>query len=127
MLPWRCFSLGPEHSPRPMGKRRSFQRLASAGAGAKKHPNAVTLSFIALAYISGIAFEGVLRNALPEQSLSGDAKDIVRLGTGLVGTVAALVLGLLAKSSHDTHSKQVRQMSVLACELGRLMRRTGLP
>jgi len=99
-----------------MGKRRYF--------------NPVAISFIALAYIiSGIALGGVLRNALPKQSLSGDAKDIVQLGTGLVGTVAVLVLGLLialTKSSHDTQSMQVRQ-SVLACGLGRLMRRTGLP
>src|SRR5262249_37581147 len=56
----------------------------------------------------------LLRNALPEQSLSGDARDVVRLGTGLVGTIAALVLGLLiasAKGSHDTQNAQVRQMT----------------
>ena len=32
---------------------------------------------------------------LPEHHLSADSKEIVRLGTGLVGTMTALVLGLL--------------------------------
>ena len=39
---------------------------------------------------------------------------MVRLGTGLIGTLAALVLGLLiasAKSSYDAQTSQVRQMT----------------
>ena len=89
--------------------------MASGGADAKERPNPVTLSFIALGcIISGILLGALLRSALPEQSLGGDAKDVVRLGTGLIGTIAALVLGLLiaaAKSSHDTQNAQVRQMT----------------
>src|SRR6266481_8244720 len=55
-----------------------------------------------------------LRNTLPEHHLSTDAKDVVRLGTGLIGTIAALVLGLLiasAKNSYDTQSTQIKQMT----------------
>jgi hypothetical protein len=52
-------------------------------------------------------FGGVLlRSVLPRHHLAGDAKD-VRLGTGLIATIGALVLGLLiasAKSSFDTKS-----------------------
>src|ERR1700675_3771123 len=47
---------------------------------------------------------------LPGHHLSTDDKDVVRLGTGLIGTIAALVLGLLiasAKGSYDTQSTQV--------------------
>jgi hypothetical protein len=54
----------------------------------------------------------VMRSVLPSHYLS-DAKDVVRLGTGLIGTIAALVLGLLiasAKASYDTQSAHVRQM-----------------
>jgi len=98
-----------------MGEERSIQVLVSRGADTKKRLSAIALSFIALAcLISGIVLGTLLRNALPEQSLSGDAKDVVRLGTGLIGTIAALVLGLLiasAKSSHDTQKAQVRQMT----------------
>src|SRR5262249_38712405 len=104
----------------PMGKRPSFQRLA---------PNPIALSFIALAcIIGGITLGSLLRNALPEQSLSGDAKDIVRLGTGLVGTIAALVLGLLiasAKSSHDTQNRQVRKMTASIIQLDSLLAEFG--
>jgi len=74
-----------------------------------------TLSLIALICIlSGILLGGSLRNRLPNHHLTGDTKDVVRLGTGLIGTIAALVLGLLiasAKNSYDTQSAQVRQLT----------------
>jgi fluoride ion exporter CrcB/FEX len=53
----------------------------------------------------GILLGVLLRRTLPERHLSSDAKEVIRLGTGLIGTIAALVLGLLiasAKSSYDT-------------------------
>src|SRR5262245_25506788 len=129
MLLSRRSSLGPERSSRPIGERRLFQWLSSGGADAKKQPSPIALSFIALACIvSGIVLGTLLRNALPEQSLSGDAKDVVRLGTGLVGTIAALVLGLLiasAKSSHDTQNAQVRQMTANTILLDSLLAQFG--
>jgi hypothetical protein len=42
--------------------------------------------------------------------LSADAKDVVRLGMGVIATIAALVLGLLiasAKTSYDTRTTQI--------------------
>jgi len=63
----------------------------------------------------GGALSGMfLRRFLPDHHLGADAKDVVRLGSGLIGTIAALVLGLLiasAKSSFDTQSSQVKQMA----------------
>jgi len=53
-----------------------------------------------------------LRAALPEHHLSPDAKDVVKLGMGLLGTTAALVLGLLiasAKNSFDTQTDDIKQ------------------
>jgi hypothetical protein len=41
----------------------------------------------------------ILRALLPEKHLSAESKDLVRLGMGLIGTMTALVLGLLAVSS----------------------------
>ena len=55
-----------------------------------------------------------LRNRLPEHHLSGNTKDVVKLGTGLIGTIAALVLGLLiasANSTFQTQSSQVQQLT----------------
>jgi len=60
--------------------------------------------------LGGILLGTLLRRALPEHHLSQDSQDVVRLGTGLIGTIAALVLGLLiaaAKSSYDTQSTQI--------------------
>jgi hypothetical protein len=78
--------------------------------------------------LSGIVLGMLLRNALPEYNLTGDAKDVVRLGTGLIGTIAALVLGLLiasAKSSHDTQSVQVKQMTANVILLDHLLAQYG--
>ena len=49
-------------------------------------------------------------------------------GTGLIGTIAALVLGLLiasAKSSYDTQSTQVRQMTANIIVLDNLLAQYG--
>ena len=51
-----------------------------------------------------------LNAALPEHHLSADTKEAVRIGMGLVATVAALILGLLvasAKGSYDTEKGEV--------------------
>jgi hypothetical protein len=64
--------------------------------------------------IGGIFLGALLRRALPEHHLSKDSQDIVRLGAGLIATIAALVLGLLiaaAKSSFDTQNSQVKQIT----------------
>ena len=73
------------------------------------------MSAIAFACVLGGAFLGMfLRNRLPKHHLSGETKDVVRLGTGLIGTIAALVLGLLiasANSTYETQSSQVQQIT----------------
>src|SRR5215472_4750815 len=64
--------------------------------------------------IGGILLGVLLRRALPKHHLSKDSQDVVRLGVGLVATIAALVLGLLiaaAKGSFDTQSGQVKQIT----------------
>ena len=53
--------------------------------------NAIALSCITFACITSGALLGMF---LPGHHLSTDDKDFVRLGTGLIGTIAALVLGL---------------------------------
>jgi hypothetical protein len=57
-------------------------------------------SLIAFAFIFGGALLGMLLRAiLPEPHLSPDSKDVVRLGSGLIATLSALVLGLLIASA----------------------------
>jgi hypothetical protein len=70
--------------------------------------------FVFACVFGGTIFGIFLRNALPEHHLSGATKDVVRLGTGLIGTIAALVLGLLiasANTTYQTQSSQVQQLT----------------
>jgi hypothetical protein len=91
--------------------------------------SAIALSCIAFLCISGGALLGMLlRNKLPGHHLSTDAKDVVRLGTGLIGTIAALVLGLLiasAKNSYDTQSTQIKQVTANIVLLDNLLAQYG--
>ena len=64
--------------------------------------------------LGGILLGALLRQTLPKHHLSEDAQDTVRLGVGLIATIAALVLGLLiaaAKSSFDTQNTQIKQIT----------------
>jgi hypothetical protein len=73
------------------------------------------MSLIAFAIIFAGALLGMfIRSRLPRHHLTGDTKDVVRLGTGLIGTLAALVLGLLissANSTYETQSTEVKQLT----------------
>ena len=91
--------------------------------------NGISASLIAFATIFGGAFIGVwLRHRLPEQHLGDATKDIVRLGTGLLGTLSALVLGLLiasANSSYDTQSTYVRRLTANLILLDEILAQYG--
>jgi hypothetical protein len=87
------------------------------------------LSFIVFACVFGGAVCGIiLQRALPPNHLNGDSKDVVRMGMGLVATMAALVLGLLvssAKSFYDAQSSELTQMSAKVILLDRLLANYG--
>src|SRR5215468_5543213 len=64
-----------------------------------------------------------IRRLLPEHHLNAESKDTVKLAMGLVGTMTALVLGLLvssAKSSYDTTRGEVLQMAARAAVIDRI-------
>ncbi len=64
--------------------------------------------------LGGILLGTMLRWTLPKHHLSEDAQNTVRLGVGLIATIAALVLGLLiaaAKGSFDTQNTQIKQIT----------------
>ena len=87
--------------------------------------SSVTISLIVFACVFGGALLGIfLQAVLPRHHLSADTKDVVKLGMGLVGTMAALVLGLLvasAKGSCDAQSAELTQMSANIALLDRIM------
>lgn len=59
----------------------------------------------------------LLRRSLPEHHLDEHAKDVVRLGSGLVATITALVLGLLITSAKNTYEAQRSEVRTIAAKL----------
>jgi hypothetical protein len=84
---------------------------------------------VVFACVFGGALLGMsLRAALPAHHLSTDSKDLVKLGMGLIGTMAALVLGLLvasARSSYDRQSTETSRMSANISLLDRILAAYG--
>jgi hypothetical protein len=69
-----------------------------------------------------------LRGILPEHHLGAENKSLLQLSAGLIGTMAALLLGLLvasAKSSYDTRSTELTQMAADAILLDRALAHFG--
>ena len=89
----------------------------------------LSISIITFAFVFGGALLGMyLRNALPGHHLRNDVKDVVRLSTGLIGTMAARVLGLLiasAKSSYDARTTQIKQITANIILLDQLLEQYG--
>jgi fluoride ion exporter CrcB/FEX len=68
--------------------------------------NALLISLLVFALIFGGALVGaVVRPLLSEQHLHPDSKDIAKMATGLIGTLAALVLGACPNSGCSTLSE----------------------
>src|ERR1700722_15157914 len=91
--------------------------------------SSVVLSSIIFALmLCGILLGGLLRSILPQHHLSKDTQEVVRLGVGLIATMAALVVGLLiasAKSSFDTQNGQVKQITADIILLDELLSQYG--
>jgi hypothetical protein len=91
--------------------------------------NTIATSSVVLMCIFGGALARIsLRAILPEHQLSTDSRDVVKLGAGLVGTMAALVLGLLvasAKGSYDAQSGELTEMSGNIALLDRILELYG--
>lgn len=89
----------------------------------------ITISLIALAIIFGGTLLGTfLRPLLQEHHLSGDSKDVMKLGTGMIATMAALVLGLLtgsAKGTFDTINNGLKQTAAKVFLLDHAMAQYG--
>ena len=69
----------------------------------------------------------LVRIRLPDAAIA-DSKEVVRLGAGLMGTVAALVLGLMiasAKASYDWQTSNVRQLTANLILLDELLAQYG--
>ena len=81
----------------------------------------ITISLITLVLTFGGSLCGLfLRFMLPDNHLNEHARDVVKLGSGLIATMAALILGLLINSAHnslETISNELTQTSTTIVEL----------
>jgi hypothetical protein len=69
-----------------------------------------------------------LHTILPEQHLSSESKDVIKLGMGLIATMSALVLALLtnsAKSSYDAQRNEVTQAAANIILVDRVLAHYG--
>ena len=87
--------------------------------------NMVLIALILFVVLVGAALLGRrVRRYLPEDHLSADSRDSVKLAMGLVATMTALVLGLLvssAKDGYDTKRSVVIQMAAKVAFLDRVL------
>jgi hypothetical protein len=53
--------------------------------------------------VGAVLLGGWIRRHLPDHHVSGEAKDVINLATAVIGTLAALALGLLISSAKTTY------------------------
>jgi hypothetical protein len=91
--------------------------------------SSLAIAAITFACVFGGALLGMFfRTILPEHHLSQDSKDVVKLGMGLIATMAALVLGLLtgsAKSAFDMQDGELKQSAANIILLDRTLAHYG--
>ena len=89
----------------------------------------LAVAVIVFGCVFGGALLGLfLQTRLPKHHLNPETKDLVKLCMGLIGTMSALVLGLLvgsAKGSYDTQRTELIQMSAKVVLLDRVLAHYG--
>lgn len=74
-------------------------------------------AFVFICVIAGALCGGAIRKRLPEHHLDGDAKDVIKLATGLIATLSALVLGLLVATAKTSFDNKIGQVRLIAADM----------
>jgi hypothetical protein len=85
---------------------------------------AIAFGCTVVGYLVGL----LIQRYLPEDHLSGDSKESVKQGLGMLATLSALVLGLLVattKGTYDAQSAAVKDLASSAMLLDRILERYG--
>src|ERR1700751_1041771 len=78
---------------------------------------ALAISFLVFVLAFGRTLGGMLlRTQLPKDHLSDASQSVVKLGIGLIATMAALVLGLLIASANETYKSTRAQISQITAQ-----------
>ena len=84
----------------------------------------LTFAFI----LGGILIGMLVRDRLPDHHLSDDSRQAVTMGTALIATMTALILGLLiasAKGHYDTMSSELDRVSLKIMQLDSVLAEYG--
>lgn len=91
--------------------------------------NSITIGLVTAGCTFGGTLIGVwLQIRLPRHHLNKDSQETVKLGAGMIATIAALVLGLLvssAKGTSDTINNGIKQTSAKIILLDRILAQYG--
>ena len=89
----------------------------------------IVIGLILFAGLVGVTLlGGYLRRLIPAEQLTAESKDAVKVALGLVGTMTAILLGLLvssAKDTFDTTRSEVIQMAAKVTLLDRVLNLYG--
>jgi hypothetical protein len=90
--------------------------------------SALTSSILLAALVAMVLFGRNIRRRLPNDHLTADSRDSVKLAMGLVATMTALLLSLLVSSAKGTYDNQRTQVILMASKvafLGRVLHAYG--
>jgi hypothetical protein len=91
--------------------------------------NHLAIALIVFACVFGSALIGLyIRDLLPAHHLNDESTGVVKMATGLIATIAALVLGLLvssAKNSFDTANGELMQNAATVIQFDRVLANYG--
>jgi hypothetical protein len=91
--------------------------------------SAVDVALVAFASILvSIALGLMMRYWLPEEHITGDSKEVIRLATALIGTMAAVVLALLFASTRNSFQdtdNNVGRMTTSVIQLDHVLQEYG--
>ena len=89
----------------------------------------LAVSFVVLICVMGGALIGIcLNHVLPPEHIKDETRQAVNVATGIIATLAALVLGLMvasAKSSFDDRADEIRQIAARLFILDQTLRQYG--
>ncbi|MGO9018671.1 MAG: hypothetical protein ACLQVJ_10015 [Syntrophobacteraceae bacterium] len=89
--------------------------------------NPTLVALVVFVFVFGGTLLGMyLRIVIPEHHLSEDSKDVIKLGMGLIATIAALVLGLVIASARTSHDEQDAAIKHIAAKIMLLDRQLAL-
>ena len=89
-----------------------------------------TVAFLAsfVSILIGAAIGMILKRSLPADLLETGSREAIRLGAGLLATLAALVIGLMiasAKNTYDTQNTNIRQLGTNAVLVDQMLTKYG--